>query len=214
MNSRAVDAYLAHRYVPAPLAVLEGVHKLPAGFKISWHFDPLAHAEPEVECYWKPNPIPYEDIPARLREVVDVRLPYSGSNHLLLGDGIGSAALAQAFEDLGVVERSRALTEFSGGEGGGAESAGDRFVEALGRRLRLPVSPLAAVRDPGDVLRLVAVMDEPLGDPLVIDLWSRYGAAAVIAATVLSGGCDAPARRCRGSAPRGRRRGWSPRKCR
>ncbi len=31
VDREAIDAYLAHGYVPAPMTALRGVHKLPAG---------------------------------------------------------------------------------------------------------------------------------------------------------------------------------------
>jgi asparagine synthase (glutamine-hydrolysing) len=48
VDREAIDAYLAHGYVPAPLTALRGVHKLPAG-----HTLVVRDGRTEIRRYWK-----------------------------------------------------------------------------------------------------------------------------------------------------------------
>ncbi len=50
LNREAVAAYLSFGYVPDPMSVFEGVHKLAPGHRLTWSRDQGAH----VEEYWSP----------------------------------------------------------------------------------------------------------------------------------------------------------------
>jgi asparagine synthase (glutamine-hydrolysing) len=53
LNPRALDAYLLYQYVPYPMCILEGFHKLPPA-----HWAVYENGNLHIERYWQP---PYED---------------------------------------------------------------------------------------------------------------------------------------------------------
>jgi asparagine synthase (glutamine-hydrolysing) len=46
----AIDYYLTQRFVPPPLTMIRGIHKLPAGHWLKWHKGSL-----RIESYWQPR---------------------------------------------------------------------------------------------------------------------------------------------------------------
>jgi asparagine synthase (glutamine-hydrolysing) len=58
LSQRALQKYFAYGYVPAPLAFIEGVAKLPAGHSLTLDLDDLTH---RVARYWQYQPAPQHD---------------------------------------------------------------------------------------------------------------------------------------------------------
>ncbi|MCA9068202.1 MAG: asparagine synthase (glutamine-hydrolyzing) [Planctomycetaceae bacterium] len=54
LNPQALDAYLLYQYVPHPMSILKGYHKLPPG-----HWAVYEQGQLRVERYWHP---PYDDV--------------------------------------------------------------------------------------------------------------------------------------------------------
>lgn len=102
ISSRALRKYFAYGYIPAPLSILEGVFKLPAG--CSMEVD-LRSLELKIEKYWELLLEPFENIPARpeeewgeqLRELLDRavqrRLVADVPVGVFLSGGIDSSAV-------------------------------------------------------------------------------------------------------------------------
>lgn len=57
LNPQALDAYLLYQYVPSPLCILQGYHKLPPGCTLTFDGTSI-----DLQPYWIP---PYADVPAR-----------------------------------------------------------------------------------------------------------------------------------------------------
>ena len=118
----AIDAYLRWQYVPSPLTAFAGVRKLPAGHTLSLGPD----AELRVERYWRPpTPAPLtgpvaaieEELVARLREAVRVRLVSDVPLGAFLSGGIDSGAVVALMAQ----ETGRPVQTFSIGLEGNAD---------------------------------------------------------------------------------------------
>jgi asparagine synthase (glutamine-hydrolysing) len=71
VDHRALDGFIAHRYVPAPLSAFRAVKKLPPAHTLVWH-----DGQVEIERYWrldygrKRAPAPVEEIAEELRDQI------------------------------------------------------------------------------------------------------------------------------------------------
>ncbi|WP_214110516.1 asparagine synthase (glutamine-hydrolyzing) [Acrocarpospora catenulata] len=100
VNLEALHHYLTYRYVPAPLSLLDGVHKLPPGHLLIWR-----DGTTQVRRYWRldatPRPVADEENEAaRLRELLldATRRRLAGERPIgaFLSGGIDSAAVVAA----------------------------------------------------------------------------------------------------------------------
>jgi asparagine synthase (glutamine-hydrolysing) len=98
INPRAVDAYLSLGYVPDPLSIFRGVHKLPPGHHLSF-----AGGRVAIQSYWdfsyQPVESPrreddyLEELRARLAEAVRVRLVADVPLGAFLSGGVDSSTV-------------------------------------------------------------------------------------------------------------------------
>lgn len=99
-SAMAVRKYFAHGYVPAPLAITEGAHKLPGGHSLSLD---VSTGDLRVWRYWEYQPAPEEGIPletrveelrALLRAAVRLRMVADVPLGVFLSGGIDSSLIA------------------------------------------------------------------------------------------------------------------------
>jgi asparagine synthase (glutamine-hydrolysing) len=174
-----IDAYLAHRTIPAPLTVFSGVARLPAAHYLRYDLSTGTLVERE---YWRPEAsaepwLPTFDAAIRMRTVADRPLG------LFLSSGIDSSAVACRLIETGF----RGLPAFTGAfPGSTQDESEDACLTAA--KLRLPSSVIAipsTIEDSFD--RIVADLDEPFADPSAIPTWHLAREAANQVQVVLSG---------------------------
>ncbi|WP_234082524.1 asparagine synthase (glutamine-hydrolyzing) [Azonexus sp. R2A61] len=160
----AIDAYLAHRYVPAPLTVFAGIQRLPAGHLLRW---PLDGGTPRVER-WYPGEDEADtgDWKDELDRAILQRCVADRPVGLFLSGGIDSSLIAcrLAAHDVHFDAFTAAFPGSSFDESPAAA--------ALSRRLGLAhhaVEIPGRIRD--DFPAIVASLDEPFADPSAIPLW-------------------------------------------
>jgi len=165
LSSKGIDAYLAHRYIPAPMSVVDGVQRLPAGHMLRWSLD----GGPATVSRWYPVSGEEEagtDWLAALDTAIRERCVADRPVGLFLSGGIDSSVVANRLVAQG--QHFQAFTaSFPGSEFD--ETA---FAAALSKRLGLPHYPVVvpdSIRD--DFPAIVAAMDEPFADPSSIPLW-------------------------------------------
>jgi len=160
----AIDAYLAHRYVPAPRTVFANIARLPNAHRLEYD---LAQGTAALHRWWVPHGEPGADGAALLDEAIALRLVADRPLGLFLSGGVDSGAIACRLAATG----HRALRSFSAAFPG---SAFDESVEAaataqaLGlanERIVVPTS----IRD--DFSEIVATLDEPFADPSSFPTW-------------------------------------------
>lgn len=110
LNPRALDLYLTLEYIPAPYSIFKDIHKLPAGSYLLFQSGRI-----EIKKYWDITPSPYylsareaENVPsvmdelyARLKESVRLRLISDVPLGAFLSGGIDSSAIVGLMRELG-----------------------------------------------------------------------------------------------------------------
>jgi asparagine synthase (glutamine-hydrolysing) len=178
INLEALRQYLAFDYVPAPLSIYEGIHKLPAAHALT-----LEGGETRVWPYWrlsyrKPARVPTEEEAAeRLRELladsVKMRLVSDVPLGVLLSGGVDSSAVtAMAVKASAATVRTFSISfaEKSFDESSYARGVAD-FLGTDHHEERLGANVAADL-----VGEIGSWLDEPLSDPSVVPtyLLSRF----------------------------------------
>jgi asparagine synthase (glutamine-hydrolysing) len=165
LDPRAMDAYLALGYVPAPLAIFRGCHKLEPG-----HLLRFKHGRAEVRRWWRPENAgraagagTRSERVARLRslvaDAVRLRLRADVPVAIFLSGGIDSSVIAAECARQG--SRIEAFTADFGGGHPDLAHAG-RVAKHLGLRHEvLPIEAQDAVTGLGELLWHY---DEPFAD--------------------------------------------------
>lgn len=110
LDPRALDFYLTLEYIPAPLSIFKGIHKLPAGTYLVYK-----NGQSKIKKYWDIAPSPEafsgetaKDLPSitdelyeRLKESVRLRLISDVPLGAFLSGGIDSSAIVGLMRELG-----------------------------------------------------------------------------------------------------------------
>ena len=165
LSPDGLDAYLTHRYIPAPHTVVAGVSRLPNGHLLEWSLD---GSPPAVRRWWSPadEPVADGDWKARLDEAIRLRCVADRPVGLFLSGGVDSTVLACRLMALG--QKLEAFTAAFPGSALDEAPAAAALSAKLGlphRAVDVPVS----IRD--DFPAIVSALDEPFADPSAIPLW-------------------------------------------
>jgi asparagine synthase (glutamine-hydrolysing) len=176
----AIDAYLAHRYIPAPLSILEGVRRLENGNYLEYD---LHSGALEKVAYWQPQP-GSADAGETLRQAVNMRTVSDRPAGVLLSGGIDSSIIASLLKSSEIGRLTAFTARFQG-------SAMDESVIAArtARRLQLEhhIVDIPAEIDDARFSRIVADLDDPFADPSSFPMWHLAEAVSREAKVVLSG---------------------------
>lgn len=176
----AIDAYLAHRYVPAPLTLLKDVHRLPNAHILTWEFG--QDAPFDVRPYWQAK-ASCADFRETLDHAIALRTASDRPVGLFLSGGIDSAVVAASLVRQGYSNITAFTATFPGSSFDEGPQAA-RMAKALGLRHRvLPVEPALSQ----DFDRIVQDLDEPFADPSALPLWYLARAASQEVKVVLGG---------------------------
>lgn len=180
LSAAGIDAYLAHRYVPAPHTILENIRRLPHGHYAT--FDPTS-GELALTPYWHPQADNALDFVTTLTEAVKLRTVSDRPVGLFLSGGVDSTTVASVLAQTGHREITAYTAAFPGTEYDESAQAA-RVSQRLG--LRHEILPIAShIRD--DFERIVADLDEPFADPSSFPLWYIARAASAHVKVVLGG---------------------------
>ena len=178
----AIDAYLAHRYIPTPATIIKSIRRLPPGHHL--RFD-LRRREVEIQSYWQANTAA-DDAPSwqdELTQAVALRTVADRPIGLLLSGGIDSTVLAWLLTETG----HRDITAYT------VAFADPSFDEAplarqIAARLQMKVQTLDFCSDwCEDFTQIVAALDEPFADPSAFPLWLLIRQLSPQVKVVLSG---------------------------
>ncbi|HEY3431450.1 MAG TPA: asparagine synthase (glutamine-hydrolyzing) [Rhodocyclaceae bacterium] len=174
----ALDAYLVHRTIPAPLTLVDNVKRLPNGH---WAEYDLRHGS--FVLHQQPAIVPCAgDWLSTLDQAVALRTIADRPIGLFLSGGIDSAVIAAR-----LAAHQNPLRAFTAGFPGSAmdESKAAAAVAArFGFEHRIVPVP-QSIRD--DFSAIVASLDEPFADPSSIPLWYLAREATKEVKVVLSG---------------------------
>jgi asparagine synthase (glutamine-hydrolysing) len=178
-SPEGIDAYLAHRTIPAPRTVFAGMQRLAAAHYLHYELQTGRLTEHE---YWRPaaSTEPWQstfDDAIRMRTVADRPLG------LFLSSGIDSTAVACRLASM----RYSAVPTITAGFPGTSydESADARMVADRLRLQNISVDMPSDVAE--DFPRIVADLDEPFADPSSIPMWYLARESTRQVKVVLSG---------------------------
>jgi asparagine synthase (glutamine-hydrolysing) len=163
ISAAAIDAYLAHRTIPAPLTLYAGVHRLSAGHRLSFN---LSTRQAQIHGYWHPASQVTPDWRECLDEAIRLRCVADRPVGLFLSGGIDSTLIAARLRHIG-----QPLLAFTATFPGSDMDESAQAVEtaaALGLPHRAVPIP-QRIRD--DFACIVADLDDPFADPSAIPLW-------------------------------------------
>jgi asparagine synthase (glutamine-hydrolysing) len=180
----AIDAYLAHRYIPAPRTVFAHVARLANGHRLEYRLDTGELAQ---RRYWTPDMAaePRSDAECRtlLDESVELRLVADRPLGLFLSGGVDSATIATRLAATGH-SGMRAFCAAFPGSPYDESAVAHATAQALGLRSEDVVMPRAIRNEFADV---VAALDEPFADPSAFPTWYLARGAAASVKVVLGG---------------------------
>lgn len=167
-SPEAIDAYLAHRYVPAPRTIFAKLQRLENGHYLSYD---LVSGRADKVRYWSPpqntGPVAADEALAELCRAVDLRTVADRPLGVFLSGGIDSSAIASILATTGHADLGTYTAAFPGSSFDESRDAGE-IAAALGlKNLAIPI-PSALGED---FSRIVADLDEPFADPSSFPTW-------------------------------------------
>lgn len=163
LSAEGIDAYLAHRSIPAPRTLFSGMSRVPPAHLVSYD---LATGSLTTREYWRPAPstapwLATLDTAIRIRTVADRPLG------LFLSSGIDSTTIACRLARLGFGRLQSFTAAFP-------DSTNDESVEARTTAKQLGF-PNLAIELPTSITDsfadIVADLDEPFADPSSFPTW-------------------------------------------
>lgn len=163
LSAEGIDAYLAHRYVPAPRTIFRDIQRLENSHWLRFDLD---RRRLQKQRYWYPQATT-GDWRATLDDAIRLRTVADRPVGLFLSGGIDSSALACRLSALGYRQLAGFTAAFPGSPMDECPDA-----QAIAARLGLPHH---AVEIPtsiaADFARIVADLDEPFADPSSFPSW-------------------------------------------
>lgn len=179
-DRRGIDAFLAHRYVPAPQTIMSGIRRLPNGHLLKYDLD---RRTMEARPYWTAQPRSHGDWLEILEEAVRLRTVADRPLGVFLSGGIDSSVVASCLARGGLGDLQSFTAAFPGTRYDESGEAAE-IAAALGMpNTAIPIT--MSVRD--DFEQIVASLDEPFADPSCIPTWYLARETTRSVKVVLSG---------------------------
>ena len=178
-DADALDAYLAHRYIPAPMTVFGAVRRLENGHLLEYDIE---RNSLQKRCYWTPQAVP-GDWRSLLDEAIELRTVADRPLGIFLSGGIDSSLVACRLAAHGHQDLRTFSAAFPG-------SAMDESADAAAFAAASGLSNTSVAipsRVAGDFARIVADLDEPFADPSSFPAWYLAREASVAVKVVLGG---------------------------
>lgn len=166
----SVDAYLAHRYIPAPRTIFAGVRRLP---NAHWLCHDLQTGHTQVQRYWAPPLLPETtphgtaEILKTLDEAVRLRTVADRPLGVFLSSGIDSSCVAARLAAMGHSQMHSFTAGFYDPAMDESPIAAG-IAQTLGFKHTILSMPRAIAPE---IDRIIADLDEPFADPSAIPTW-------------------------------------------
>lgn len=182
LNPKAIDAFLTHRYIPAPLSIFENFNKLPAAHSLVITLDQGKAIADKPHEYWRPDPQSQEAPEKIFREAVNLRLVSDRPLGVFLSGGIDSQAIACS-----MAEEKLSFPTFTASfpDDHSYDESGD--AEKIATRLGLTQTTLPMMMKAEDTAQIISDLDEPFADPSAIPTWYLCQAAVKKIVVALTG---------------------------
>ncbi len=180
LSGDAIDAYLTHRYIPAPLSIIDGVQRLENGCLLEYQ---LQSGELKKLQYWNPQQKPGE-ADKILHHAIDIRTVSDRPVGILLSGGIDSSVIASCLTS----RDSRRLTAFTARFKGSTMDESE-IAQCTAEKLNIEhhIIDIPSEIDNSQFSRIVADLDDPFADPSSFPMWYLAEAVSREVKVVLSG---------------------------
>jgi asparagine synthase (glutamine-hydrolysing) len=178
-SSESIDAYLAHRYIPAPRTIFKHIHRLENAHYLHYRLDSQLLTK---HCYWQAKP-ESADWQAELDTAIRIRTVADRPLGVFLSGGIDSSTIACRLKEQGFDHIQTFSASFPGSsldESSVAKSIADTLNLP---NQEIPV-PLTIAKD---FDQIVADLDEPFADPSSFPTWYLSQATTQHVKVVLGG---------------------------
>ena len=168
-SAEAIDAYLAHRYIPAPATIFSAIQRLENGHCLT--FDLKLRTLQKCR-YWQPVEVSGDWLPV-LDQAVAIRTVADRPLGVLLSGGVDSTVIASrlALQDYHQFTTYTAAFPASGMDESADAAETARRLQLINQAIAMPAN-LAE-----DFAQIVADLDQPFADPSSFPTW--YLAKAV-----------------------------------
>ena len=178
-SAESIDAYLAHRYIPAPRTIFQHINRLENAHYLHYRLDTQQltkhcywHAEPKA-ADWKPE----LDTAIRIRTVADRPLG------VFLSGGIDSSTIACRLKEQGFDQIQTFSASFPGSSLDESSVAKSIAAALALPNTEIPV-PLTIAKD---FEQIISDLDEPFADPSSFPTWYLSQATTQHVKVVLGG---------------------------
>ncbi len=177
--AESIDAYLAHRYIPAPRTIFKHIHRLENAHYLHYRLDTQQLTK---HCYWKAEP-KSADWKQELDTAICIRTVADRPLGVFLSGGIDSSTIACRLKDQGFDQLQTFSASFPGSmldESSVARQIADTLELS---NLEIPI-PLTIAKD---FEQIIADLDEPFADPSSFPTWYLSQATTQHVKVVLGG---------------------------
>jgi asparagine synthase (glutamine-hydrolysing) len=180
-SAQGIDAYLTHRYIPAPLTILDSAYRLENGHYLEYD---LNTGDLQKHRYWTPEPKP-GNWTTTLDESIALRTVSDRPVGLFLSGGIDSTVLASCLAHEGHASQLTAFTaRFSGSSMDESEVAAET-AKALAIDHNIVEIPQDISNE--QFSKIVSDLDDPFADPSSFPMWYLSAEASKHVKVVLGG---------------------------
>ena len=178
-SAESIDAYLAHRYIPAPRTIFKHIHRLENAHYLHYRLDTQQLTK---HCYWHAEPKSADwktelDTAIRIRTVADRPLG------VFLSGGIDSSTIACRLKEQGFDQLQTFSASFPGSSLDEASVA-----KSIADTLQLPNQEIPVpLTIANDFEQIIADLDEPFADPSSFPTWYLSQATTQHVKVVLGG---------------------------
>lgn len=178
-SAESIDAYLAHRYIPAPRTIFQHIHRLENAHYLHYRLDTQ---ELTKHCYWQPHAQP-GDWQAELDTAIRIRTVADRPLGVFLSGGIDSSTIACRLKEQGFDQLQTFSAAFPNSTLDESPIA-RQIADTLGLPNQAIPVPLTIAKD---FEQIIADLDEPFADPSSFPTWYLAQATTQHVKVVLGG---------------------------
>lgn len=178
-SPESIDAYLAHRYIPAPRTIFQNIHRLENAHYLHYRLDTR---ELTKHCYWQAE-AKSADWQKELDTAIRVRTMADRPLGVFLSGGIDSSTIACRLKEQGFGQLHTFSAAFPGSSLDESLLAKE-IADTLGLPNQAIPVPLTIAND---FEQIIADLDEPFADPSGFPMWYLAQATTQHVKVVLGG---------------------------
>jgi len=180
LSPKGIDAYLTHRYIPAPNTIFQNINRLENGHMITYD---IHSGEIKKKQYWVPEAT-HTNWQTTLDDAIRIRLESDRPLGMFLSGGIDSGVIASGLHNISASHLPHAFTAAFPGttldESNEAKELADRLgIPFTSHSITMPIKQ--------DFATIIRDLDEPISSPSAFPSWYLARHAAKKVSVVLSG---------------------------